>query len=158
MTRFQWRPLRWVLVSLTFLSFHPALHPASAQPGEYTSLQKQGETYFKQGSYSKAREVYLKAKSLKLAPERQRWVAFRLADTLWRAQAATKTSDSSKFEKARAELEKMVRDIKRVDDQDRIWVEVQESLGDFWWLRRNSKNWGKHTSIRAKKPIRPRRR
>ena len=142
MTRFQWRPLRWVLVSLTFLSFHPALHPASAQPGEYTSLQKQGETYFKQSSYAKAREVYLKAKSLKLAPERQRWVAFRLADTLWRAQAATNNPDSSKFDKARTKLEKMVRDIKRVDDQDRIWVEVQESLGDFWWLRRNSKNWG----------------
>jgi len=39
-------------------------------------------------------------------------------------------------------LEKMVRDIKGTEDQDRIWVEMQESLGDFWWLRRNSKNWG----------------
>lgn len=35
-----------------------------------------------------------------------------------------------------------MRDIKGTEDQDRIWVEMQESLGDFWWLRRNSKNWG----------------
>lgn len=142
MPRFPWRALRWALVCLTFLSFHPSLNPAEAQPGEYTSLQKQGENYFKQDSFAKSREVYLKASRLKLAPEQKKWVAFRLADTLWRAQAATNTSDSSTYEKARGALEKMVRDIKRTEDQDRIWVEVQESLGDFWWLRRNSKNWG----------------
>ena len=40
------------------------------------------------------------------------------------------------------QLEKLVRDAQRDEDQDRVWVEVQESLGDFHWTRRNQQNWG----------------
>ena len=36
----------------------------------------------------------------------------------------------------------MVRDVKRIEDRDRVWVEVQESLGDFHWTRANQQNWG----------------
>ena len=35
-----------------------------------------------------------------------------------------------------------MRDVQRTEDKDRLWVEVQESLGDFWWTRRNQQNWG----------------
>ena len=35
----------------------------------------------------------------------------------------------------------MVRDIKRSEDKDRIWAEVKESLGDFWWVRKQTRNW-----------------
>ena len=35
-----------------------------------------------------------------------------------------------------------MRETKRVEDHDRVWAEVQESLGDFFWTRRNSNNWG----------------
>ena len=70
-----------------------------------------------------------------------RWVGFRLADTLWRAQAATKTADSTKYDEARHQLEVLVRDITRDEDRDRVWAEAQESLGDFWWMRQRSRNW-----------------
>jgi hypothetical protein len=68
-------------------------------------------------------------------------VDFRLADTLWRSQAATQTADTTAFEQAQRQLEVLIRDIQRVEDRDLVWAEVQESLGDFWWTRRDSRNW-----------------
>jgi uncharacterized protein YfaS (alpha-2-macroglobulin family) len=38
-------------------------------------------------------------------------------------------------------LEVLVRDVTRVEDRDRVWAEVQESLADFHWTRRNVNNW-----------------
>ena len=70
-----------------------------------------------------------------------RWVAFRLADTRWRAAAATDNPDPSEVEEAQRALEAQVRDIRRSEDQDRIFYEVHESLADFWWTRPRSKNW-----------------
>ena len=35
----------------------------------------------------------------------------------------------------------LVRDIKHQEERDNIWAEVQESLGDFYWDRRDSTNW-----------------
>src|SRR6185312_2019830 len=50
-------------------------------------------------------------------------------------------SDSTKLDEARTALERQIRDLTREDQRDRIWAEVQESLGDFSW-RRNDNNWG----------------
>ncbi|HSP06346.1 MAG TPA: MG2 domain-containing protein, partial [Acidobacteriota bacterium] len=69
------------------------------------------------------------------------WVQFRAADTLWRSEAATETADSTKYDQAQHALETLVRDVVREEDKDRVWVEVQESLGDFYWVRRDSRNW-----------------
>ena len=71
-----------------------------------------------------------------------RWVSFRLADTQWRAQAATRTSDNTEFEKAREALLALIDQAQRPQDHDRIWAAAQQSLGDFWWLRGDSRNWG----------------
>lgn len=35
----------------------------------------------------------------------------------------------------------MVRDIKRKEEKGRIWAEIKESLGDFWWTRKQTRNW-----------------
>jgi uncharacterized protein YfaS (alpha-2-macroglobulin family) len=112
-----------------------------AQQSDYETLKAQAEKFYADASYAKAREGYVKARALTLPPAESRWVAFRLADTLWRSQAATNTSDSTKYDEARQQLEALVRDIQRVEDRDRIWAEVHESLGDFWWMRNDSKNW-----------------
>lgn len=117
------------------------LNFSSAKTGEYKRLKAQAEKYYDQGSFSRAREFYIETNALRLAPKEKRWVDFRLADTLWRAQAGTKSPDPSTYEKAREQLDILIRDVKRVEDRDRVWVEVQESLGDFWWQRSNSKNW-----------------
>lgn len=118
------------------------LNPANAQSGKYENLKAQAEKYYERGSFSRARELYVETDALGLSVKDKRWVDFRLADTLWRAEAGTKTPDPSNFETARQQLEILIRDIKRGEDKDRIWVEIQESLGDFWWLRPTSKNWG----------------
>ncbi|VAX29589.1 hypothetical protein MNBD_NITROSPINAE05-1129, partial [hydrothermal vent metagenome] len=117
------------------------LNPTFAQSGEYETLKAQAEKYYDRGSFSRARELYIETNAIRLSAKEKRWVDFRLADTLWRAEAGSKTPDSSNFDSARQQLEILIRDIKRVEDRDRTWVEVQESLGDFWWQRSTSKNW-----------------
>ncbi|MEK6320111.1 MAG: hypothetical protein AABN33_00365 [Acidobacteriota bacterium] len=112
-----------------------------AHQPDYETLKAEAEKYYADASYSKAREVYVKARALTLGRSESRWIEFRLADTLWRAQAATNTADSTKYDEARRQLEVLVRDIQRAEDRDRVWAEVYESLGDFWWMRNDSKNW-----------------
>jgi len=115
---------------------------ANTQESEYETLKVEAEKLYSERSYGLAHGLYLKADAMDLPPEEARWVDFRVADTLWRSQAATQTADSTKFDQARQQLEKLIRDIQRDEDRDRVWAEVQESLGDFWWTRRDSRNWG----------------
>lgn len=117
------------------------LNLANAEVREYQRLKTQAEKYYAQGSFSRAHKTYAETNALNLTLKQRRWVDFRIGDTLWRAQAGSKTSDPSTYEKARQQLEFLIRDIKRDEDHDRVWVEIQESLGDFWWQRRDSKNW-----------------
>src|SRR5262245_30073561 len=129
------------LVMLILLSLLCFASPRSQQP-TYEALKAEAERLFAEASYSKARELYLKARAVKLEPEESRWVEFRLADTLWRAQAATQTADATKYETAQRQLESLIRERRRAEDHDRIWAEAQESLGDLWWARRGVKDWG----------------
>ncbi|HKY46291.1 MAG TPA: MG2 domain-containing protein, partial [Pyrinomonadaceae bacterium] len=70
-----------------------------------------------------------------------RWVEFRLADTAWRAQSATQTSDTSRYEQAQKQLEELIRVIDKEADRDLVWAEAHESLGDLFWSGRISLNW-----------------
>jgi uncharacterized protein YfaS (alpha-2-macroglobulin family) len=132
---------RWIALSVLVLLCVCSLFAVQAQQTDYDKLKSEAEKYYNEASFSKANELYLQAKQLNLSAKDARWVAFRLADTEWRAQAATQTSDSTKYEEARQQLEVLVRDTRRLEDRDLVWGEVQESLGDFWWLRRDAKNW-----------------
>jgi len=105
------------------------------------SLER-AEELFAEGSYALAHDLYAELDALNLPAEDERWVDFRLADTLWRSQAATRTADTTQLDEARLALERLVRDVRREEDRDRVWVEVQESLGDFWWVREGHTNWG----------------
>jgi alpha-2-macroglobulin len=110
---------------------------------EYTTNKAVAETLYAEGSFAKANEIYAKVDITSLRSKQEaRWVAFRFADTQWRSQFATETSDTTKIDQARSDLEKLVRDVTREDEHDRVWVEVQESLADFWWTRRHNNNWG----------------
>ncbi len=108
---------------------------------DYEKLKSEAERFYNESSYARAHEIYRKAKELNLSPIELRWVDFRIADTQWRSQAATQTADTTKLDGARQQLEGLVRDIQRIEDRDRVWGEVQQSLGDFWWTRRDSRNW-----------------
>lgn len=117
-----------------------------SQNNDYEQLKTEAEKFYQEKSYSRANEIYQKASQLKLSEKDTRWVKFRLADTLWRSQAASSTPDSTKFDKAFEQLNILVRDIKREQDRDLVWAEVQESIGDFFWQRNNSRNWGQATN------------
>jgi alpha-2-macroglobulin len=128
------------LVALILLSLLCFATPRSQQ-SNYETLKTEAERLYAEASYSQARELYLKARAVKLQPDDARWVEFRLADTLWRAQAATLTADSTKYETAQRDLESLIRERRRPEDHDRVWAEAQESLGDLWWTRRDARDW-----------------
>ncbi len=114
----------------------------SAEPAaDYATQRAEAEKQFADKSFAKANELYRAVNLTNLPPTEQRWVLFRRADTLWRSEASTQRADNTKTEQARQQLDVLVRDITREEEKDRVWVEVQESLGDFWWTRRNSRNW-----------------
>ncbi|MBU4305233.1 MAG: alpha-2-macroglobulin [Candidatus Omnitrophica bacterium] len=115
--------------------------PGLSQQSEYERLMPEAEQLYAEGSYALAHNIYVTLDEMPLEKDKARWVDFRVADTLWRSQAATNTSDSSKFDQARQQLDVLARDIIRREEQDIVWAEVQESLGDFYWTRRNNQQW-----------------
>ena len=125
------------------LAFVAASAALAALPPEYEKLKADAEKLYADGSFAKANELYSRAREMSnITADEARWVTFRFADTQWRSEAATQRADTTKLDQAREELEKMVRDVKREEEKDRVWGEVQESLGDWWWARRNQQNWG----------------
>ena len=96
------------IISIALLGFLYLL-PTLAQQADYAKLRADAEQFYASGSYARANEVYGKIDKSSLSPAEARWVEFRLADTLWRAQAATETADTSKFEQAQKQLEELIR-------------------------------------------------
>lgn len=115
---------------------------AFVQQPDYTQLKAEAEAQYSQGSYARANETYTRVDKTKLSPSDRRWVEFRLADTLWRSQAATQTADTTKFDVAQKQLEELIRVVEKEEDRDLVWAEAHESLGDFFWTRRGQMNWG----------------
>lgn len=114
----------------------------NAAEDDYASLKRRAEEQVAAGSHTLARELYQQAEAKAPDAAERRWVAFRLADTLWRARAASENPDPSDFERAQRELDALVRDVERAEDRDRTFAEVHESLGDFFWVRQNQWNFG----------------
>jgi uncharacterized protein YfaS (alpha-2-macroglobulin family)/tetratricopeptide (TPR) repeat protein len=120
-----------------------ALVAQTASPPEFAQIKAQAESQYADGSFAKANELYRQAQRLDLSPSDARWVQFRLADCAWRAQASTNTHDSTVFDNSAKELEALIRAVERVEDRDIFWAEANESLGDFWWTRRDQQDWGR---------------
>jgi alpha-2-macroglobulin len=128
------------IISIIVFAF--VLLQAIVQQPDYSQLKAEAEAHYLQGSFAHANEIYSKVDKSKLPPAEDRWVEFRLADTSWRAQAATETSDTTKFDQAQKQLEELIRISDKLDDRDLVWAEAHESLGDLFWTRRNQMNWG----------------
>lgn len=129
------------LISIALFGFLYILSSV-AQQADYAKLKSDAEQYYAAGSYARANEVYRKVDQTGLAPAEARWVEFRLADTSWRAQSATETADTTKFEQAQKQLEELIRTNDKDDERDLVWAEAHESLADLFWTRRNQMNWG----------------
>jgi alpha-2-macroglobulin len=116
--------------------------PFLAQSTDYAKLKAEAEKFYAEKSFSRAHELYLQADRKQVAADEARWIEFRIADTLWRAQAATNTNDDTKFQQAQQQLAALVKEgIGEMKDRDRVWAEAHESLGDLFWTRNNSRNY-----------------
>ena len=124
------------LAALLFLIFNGV-----AQQVDYPRLKADAERAYSEGSYARANQLYGSVDKSGLPRAEARWVEFRLADTLWRAQAATETADTTKFEEAHKQLAELIRIADKEEDRDVIWAEAHESLGDFYWTNRSQMNW-----------------
>src|SRR6266550_3108092 len=129
------------IISIALFGFLYLL-PTVAQQADYSKLKSDAEQLYASGSYARANETYSKVDKTGLSPADSRWVEFRLADTSWRAQAATETADTTKFDQAQKQLEELIRSNDKDDGRDLVWAEAHESLADLFWTRRNQMNWG----------------
>ncbi|HEV2883719.1 MAG TPA: alpha-2-macroglobulin family protein [Pyrinomonadaceae bacterium] len=126
-----------ISISLAFFLF---LNGAPQQ-GDYSQLKAEAEKLYTQASFARANEIYKRVDKSALTALDARWVDFRIADTAWRSQAATATSDPTVFEQAQKQLEELIRVSDKDEDRDLVWAEAHESLGDFFWTRRDQLNW-----------------
>src|SRR5689334_9485320 len=131
--------MKTIILSISAFAF--LLFNAVAQQPDYSQLKNDAEAQYAQGSYARANEIYSRVDKTKLNPSEARWVEFRLADTAWRAQAATETADTTKYELAQKQLEELIRVADKESDRDLVWAEAHESLGDFFWIRPINMNW-----------------
>ncbi len=132
--------MKTTAISITAFVFF--LISAFIQQPNYTQLKAEAEAQYAEGSYARANETYTRVDKTKLSPNDLRWVEFRLADTLWRSQAATQTADATKLEVAQKQLEELIRVIDKEENRDLVWAEAHESLADLFWTRRGQMNWG----------------
>jgi len=119
--------------------------PARQDPAvrRSTGVFDAAEKLYSDGSYELARRAFEELCAGLTAPADQRWCAFRVADSTWRALNASQSSDSSETERAQRELDALVRDVTLEAEQDATWALVHESLGDSYWTRRDSNDWGR---------------
>jgi len=94
----------------------------------YEKLKAQAEKEYAEKSFSRARTLYEQAAGMQLPEEERRWVAFRLADTAWRADAAAPDRSPGDRETALKALQALIDGA--VDT--RLEAEVSESIGDFY--------------------------
>jgi uncharacterized protein YfaS (alpha-2-macroglobulin family) len=115
-----------ILLGTLFLAVASALPP---QGSGYDALKAEAEKYYAEKSFSRALEVYERAAKLNAGAAERRWIDFRIADTRWRADAASPNPDRTQVNEARIALEKMTAgDAPR----DVVFAEARESLGDFF--------------------------
>ncbi|MGZ5546245.1 MAG: hypothetical protein ACXWIU_16385, partial [Limisphaerales bacterium] len=104
-----------------------------AAAAEFENINPEAERLYAEKSFAKAHESYAAMDIGKLSDEAKRWVEFRRADTLWRGVEAESDEDVAKtsVENAEKALDSLIQGHDRKDEQDRVWAETQESLGQL---------------------------
>ena len=115
-----------------------AFSALGARVGDYPGEKAAAEKQFAAGSYQQAHDRYAAIDTHGLSAADKRWVAFRLADTEWRAAAG---NDVSRTQPALEALTKIVDAPHRAEERDRTWAEAAESMGDFHWVRSENRSW-----------------
>ena len=111
---------------------------AAAPQDSYQRLKADAEREYAEKSFRRAHEIYEQAAKLTLPEDERRWVDLRLADTAWRADAASPNEDPTERNAAREALAQFVAKW----THDRLWAEANESLGDLHAQHRWERNPG----------------
>jgi alpha-2-macroglobulin len=107
---------------------------------EFEKINAEAERLYGEKSFAKAHELYVAMEVGNLSAEEKRWVEFRRADTLWRGMDGDGEEDAvgeGAAEKAEQALRGLVDGRERKEDQDRVWAEAEESLGQLLLRRRD---------------------
>lgn len=120
---------------LPFLCLLAALTGFAA---DYSELRREAERLFAEGSYAQARDAFQRIETNALPAADQRWVAFRLADSQWRAQGSLRNEAS---EAALQALDRLSPGDAPRSERDLVWAETHESLGDFHARRGDNPDW-----------------
>src|SRR5690348_6937043 len=115
------RVMRHFFVSLLLSIF------AAVPQSSYDRLKVDAEREYSEKSFRRAHELYEEAAKRELSAEERRFVELRLADTAWRADAASPDGDSAERDGARAALTEAIGKW----PHDRLWADANESLGDY---------------------------
>ena len=111
---------------------------------DLAALLEEAERLYGEGSFALAHQQYLQVMGHDLPAELELETAFRLADTRWRSRGASRPADASSLEAARKTLENL---LKRVNELETLplhmALEINESLGDSWWVYEHLRNWGR---------------
>lgn len=98
---------------------------------DLSAVRRDAETLFAEGSYAKAHEAYLRAGTNASTKSDARWLAFRLADSGWRASVTAPGADGSPIQEAARALEGLAPKESPAADRDLVWAEANEALGDL---------------------------
>jgi len=133
------------LFALLILSALPGSAPPVLDEAiDLDSFVARADALHAEGSYRSALTLYRQAE---IEAQRRgyndplRRVRFLIADCSWRDWAATEQRDSTQLDEARKALSEMLAARSRIEDRDRLWAQIQESLGDSYWLPRQTRNW-----------------
>ncbi len=115
---------------------------AATQSPDWMTTKARAEELYAQGSFELARKAYAAIDATTLALEDRRWLEFRLSDTRWRSAAGAENADSTELDLGKKGLEELQRHVERPEQRDRTWALTEESLGDWSWQRRGSRDFG----------------
>jgi uncharacterized protein YfaS (alpha-2-macroglobulin family)/tetratricopeptide (TPR) repeat protein len=115
---------------------------SAQEPRDYAGLKARAETQFSNGSFELARESFEAAEKQAKDAAEKRYLRFRIADATWRSSAASQNPDSSEMDRAERALNDLQRAVERPEDRDQVWAQVEESLADFYWTRRDRRDMG----------------
>lgn len=138
--------MRPLTAAIAYFFFCLNLLHADEVTGDYSTLWTSAEKLYDEGSYAKAKDVFKEINDLPdLTSEQKNRVTFRLADATWRSLSATNQTDPVVIGRERDKLEELAKDLDKVAvaSPPQLWAEIQESLGDSWWMNQNTRNWSK---------------
>ncbi|HTI68713.1 MAG TPA: alpha-2-macroglobulin family protein [Candidatus Limnocylindria bacterium] len=126
-------PFRWMIWTLALCSL-----VIFSQAATWEEQQRHAEAFYAEGSFVRAWEIYRQAPG-DLSGSTNRWVQFRVNDTLWRTQGENLRNEES--ERALSALDRVFPQQAPEIERDRAWAEAMESLGDFHDRRGDARDW-----------------